>query len=500
MGTAAPADSGGNRLRENSIGTTQVVFQGLAGNGPALSVATGVVFLAVYVGPALPLAVLFAFVAVLLVASCYAQLAKRIPSAGHVYAFVSRGIGPKTGFVVGFTNAASGMLILPLLLLAFAWLVEDVVKSEESGLGFGGATWGIWVVAAGVFAFAVTYFDVRISANVGIVLGSFEIAIFVALALWMIFSNAGENTVQVLNPSHSETGTVEGFFKGVVFALLAFGGFDIAASFGEEARNPRRTIPRAILLGAFLIGTLLLVCSYATVVGYGFGGFTEQTLGSPNPWRDLGESYWGAGWVLIFLAIANAALGATIAVANFEGRLLFALGRNGVLPGPFARTHPTRKTPYVGLAVACIGSTAIALVAGWQWGGPLSALIVLGISIAVVSAVTYALTCLATMVFYRREGRASFNPLLHGVFPVVGAVVFLVPIYYQFSPLPDYPSRWANWFVLALFASAVVAALALARARPRVLTNAERIFVADDRSEAAPATQPVAVIQPATVD
>lgn len=493
-----PVRSGeADRLRDRSIGTLQLVFTGITGNGPALSVATSIVFLAAFTGPALPLAVLVAALAMLMVASSFAQLAKEIPSAGHTYTYVSRGIGPKAGFFLGWGMAWGAMLIIPLVFLSFAWIVDDVVKAEDNGLGWESPPWGVWVLAIAALVFALAYFDVRISATAATVLALVEVGIFVTLGIWMIASNAGENTLQVFNPRHIETGSFDGFWKGLLFAALALGGWDAAASYGEEARQPRRTIPRALILGSIAVGGMILFCAYATVVGTGFDAFTETTLASANPWRDLGEAYWGAGWVLIFLAIVNATVGAALMVTNFQARLLYAMGRNGVLPRAFARTHARRRTPHVSLAFAVVAGLAVALFAGSKWGGPLPGLLVVAAGVGILVALGWALPCAATMVFYWRERRDRFNPWLHGVFPAVGGLLLLTPVYYQYSPLPDYPARWATWFATTLFVLGLVVTFALARWRPHVLAAGERIFVDDEGRPAEPSAELVPADVPA---
>src|SRR5205823_3752058 len=146
--------------------------------------------------------------------------------------------------------------------------------------------------------------------------------------------NAGENTIQVFNPSHALEGTVTGTFKGMVFAILAFIGFEASAPLAEEARRPRWTVPRAVVFSALGIGIFFLLASYAWVVGTGFDDFVKVTLDSnnPNPWRHLATIFWGGGWVLIFLAIVNSALANANAAVNSATRILYAMGRNGVLP------------------------------------------------------------------------------------------------------------------------------------------------------------------------
>ena len=118
------------------------------------------------------------------------------------------------------------------------------------------------------------------------ILGIFEIVVFVALSAWMILSNTGRLTLQTFNPTHAPGGTYSGVFKGMVFAVLAFIGFESSAPLGEEAKNPRWTIPRAVFLSALSIGIFYLFCSYAWVIGTGFDSFTKSATGVANPWRE----------------------------------------------------------------------------------------------------------------------------------------------------------------------------------------------------------------------
>ena len=98
----------------------------------------------------------------------------------------------------------------------------------------------------------------------------------------MIFSNTGDLNLQPFNPNHA-VGDWSGVFRGMVFAILAFIGFEAAAPLGEEAKHPRYTIPRAVIGSAFLIGLFYVLCSYAWVFGAGFDNFVNQATGA-DPW------------------------------------------------------------------------------------------------------------------------------------------------------------------------------------------------------------------------
>jgi amino acid transporter len=137
-----------------------------------------------------------------------------------------------------------------------------------------------------VIVFMLTYRDIRLSTTAGVILGAFEIAVFGALAIWMLLSNAGDLNLQPFNPHHA-LGGWNGVFRGMVFAILAFIGFEAAAPLGEEARNPRRTVPIAVIGSAVAIGLFYVLCSYAWVFGAGFDNFVAQATGA-DPWRNLG--------------------------------------------------------------------------------------------------------------------------------------------------------------------------------------------------------------------
>src|SRR5438046_10386215 len=121
--------------------------------------------------------------------------------------------------------------------------------------------WWIWVLLMTVIVFLLTYRDIRLSTTAGVILGAFEIAVFGALAVWMLLSNTGDLNLAPFNPDHA-VGHWNGVFRGMVFAILAFIGFEAAAPLGEEAKHPRRAIPRAVVGSALLIGLFYILAAY----------------------------------------------------------------------------------------------------------------------------------------------------------------------------------------------------------------------------------------------
>jgi amino acid transporter len=407
-----------------------------------------------------------------------------MPSAGGLYTYVSRALGPHAGFFTGWVFLGFGPLIAPLLFLIFAWATDDVVKNEAD---VGGIGWGWWVLVAAAIVFILTYRDVRLSTGAGVVLGIFEILIFAALAIWMLLSNAGSLDLEAFNPSNKSPvagSDFEGVFKGMIFGVLAFIGFESAAPLGEEAKHPRWTIPRAVVLSAVVIGSFYVLCSYAWVYGAGFDNFFAQATENPDPWRALGKVFWLGGWVFVFFAIINSAIANANAGVNAATRVLYAMGRNGAMPRVFARTHPKFRTPHIAIIFNVFGGIAVALLLGWRWG-PFDAFVVIATAITVVVILVYIAVCIGSIVFYWRERRSEFHPLLHFVFPILGAAAFAFPLYYQFKTPPPYPYKYGNWIAVGWVVLGIIVTAFVAKARPQALENAERIFVEDETVAAA---------------
>jgi amino acid transporter len=465
-------------LREHSIGLPEVLFQSITHMAPAAAVAFSLLVSVGFAGQALPLSVLLAMIACVLVASSIGQLAKHMPSAGGIYTYNSRALGPRAGFMTGWIFLLFEPLIAPLLFLIFAWATEDVVKNEI-GWDIG---WAWWVIVAAAIVFFLTYRDVRLSTRAGVILGIIEITIFAALALWMILSNAESLNFDAFNPANSHpdaTSDFSGVFKGMIFGILAFIGFEAAAPLGEEAKHPRWTIPRAVIGSAFLIGLFYVLCSYAWVYGAGFDNFLTQTSENADPWRALGKVFWHGGWVLVFFAVLNSAIANANAGVNAATRVLYAMARNGAMPAPLARTHPEYRTPHIAITFNVIGGVILALILGWVWT-PLEAFATIATAITVVVIVLYIGVCLGSIVFYLRERRDEFNPLLHLVFPLLGATAFAFPLYYQFKDWPANPLGYGNWIAIIWIAVGLVLTFWISVARPQALDNADRIFVEDE--------------------
>jgi amino acid transporter len=475
MAVAEPAEQRNfDHLREHSIGLPQVLFQSITHMAPAAAVAYSLLLSVLNAGPVLPLAVLLALVACVLAASSIGQLAREMPSAGGLYTYSARTLGPAVGFFVAWLFLLFEPLVAPFLFLEGGWAIRDVFQSSV-GWHYTGQWW-IWVLVLAAIVFLLTYRDVRISATAGVLLGLFEIVVFLTLAIWMIVSHRHALGGTPFNPNrapHHWTGV----FKGMVFAILAFIGFEASAPLGEEAKNPRRTIPLAVVGSAIAIGIFYLVASYAWVYGAGVNNFISQATATADPWRALAKIFWAGGWVLVFIAIVNSIIANSNAGFNAATRVFYAMARNGAAPQPLARTHPRFRTPHVAIIVNTVIAVGLSLILGWKWG-PLNGFYMLAEAATVVVIVVYMLVMIGCARYYWRAGR--FNVLLHGLFPLAGIVLFAFPLYYQFRPVPTPPVNYAVWWAVGWVGLGIVVTTIMWYTRPQALRNAERIYVEDE--------------------
>src|SRR5215470_3913347 len=156
-----------NHLREHSIGLPQVLFQSITHMAPAAAVAYSIYISVPDARQALPLSVLLALVVCICAATAIGQLAKLFPSAGGMYTYAARSLGPSAGFLVAWLFILFEPLVAPFLYLEFGWAMSDVFENEV-GFHYSGQWW-IWVVLMTVIVFLLTYRDVRISTTAGVI-------------------------------------------------------------------------------------------------------------------------------------------------------------------------------------------------------------------------------------------------------------------------------------------------------------------------------------------
>jgi len=488
MSTQGPAIAVA-RLERDAIGLAPVLFQSITHMAPAAAVAFSIIFAVTYAGGATPLAVVLALIACLFVAISIGQLARHLPSAGGLYTYNARALHPTVGFFVAWGFMLAEPLVAPLLYLIFGNVIGVYLTSH-----FNTPTW-LWApfaVVAGIGVWVLVYRGIRISTEAGVAMGAFEIVVFLALAITLIVAAGSKNTLSVFNPSTGNTHGLGSLFAGMVYTVLAFIGFEASAPLGEEAKDPKRTIPRAVILSCVLIGVFYLVCYYGAMVYFGplQAGSSDPKVGffyfnGGDPWDGLAAKVWGPFSILVLLAIINSAFANSNAGANAATRVGYALGRVGILPRALASVHPRFKTPYIAVHVQGALGIVIAVVLGFALQGPLNAFALLGTIATLVVVMIYILTNLSNIVFYMREHRDELNPLWNLIVPVLGILIFIPVLIAAFGI--DFgglgitsltaPANAAPWVVLAWLVLGAILYVYLSMRSPAAIQETATTFV-----------------------
>ncbi|GAA5082579.1 amino acid transporter [Thermocatellispora tengchongensis] len=470
-------------LRGAVLGQREVVFQAISHLGPAVGIIIIGPVLAGFVGASTPLIVLLAMVAVLLTALCVASLARKLPSAGGYYTYVSHGLGERLGFVTAWAYFLYDPLLPTLTLLVTAGILTPVI---EANLGVHVPWWLIVLVLLAV-VFTATYRGIKMSARLTLVLGVVESVIMVVFAVAVLVRSGGELSLAPL-AFPDTSGGPQPVFLGFVFAVLLFTGFESAAPLADETADPRRAIPRTVLWSTVTVGLIWAFVAYAMVIGWGLekiGGIAE----ADNPFFTLADNVAGWAWLLLAFALLNSALGAALAGQNAGARVMYALGRSGILPRGLARIHPAHRTPGTALILTTLLNVVVCLGLG-AWLGPIGGFTFIGLFITLGVIVVYSLGNIAVIRLYWRRHRAEFGPIRHGVVPVAGTAILLAGLYYSVWPLPAWPMNLALGIVVCWLAAGVVVAALLWRTRRGALMDAARLTFEDGNDEEIPAPAP----------
>jgi amino acid transporter len=442
------------------------------------------------VGRAVPLAFLLAAIGVLLVAYGFVRLCQYFHHAGSVYAFVGATLGPRPGLVSGFgllgtycfygvvTSSAAGIFGTDFLQSAGTWPSPP--------------TWAPFLLAGVVLAVALflTLVPARRGTNVLLIVEGLTVALIlvisaVVLARLLSGSAPGGRTFTLSVFTVAPGTELSAVFLGVVFGFLSFAGFEAAATLGEEARKPRRDLPRAILGTAVFGGLYFVVVTAVEVMGFGTddAGVTAFAS-SPSLLGDLGSTYIGS-WIgdLITLGTTISAFGCCLACVVGGSRLTFAFARD--LRDPEAAASGLSATTRVGTpgpaAVTVVLVMAAIILVDWLAFGaePFDAFLWSGTIGTLILLVAYVLTTLGAIRLVFAQRRLPGVPMWEVIVPVLGLVVLGYTILRNLFPYPAFSAGAPFWFPvvaggwLALCTVAVLAAPVAARRAGRALTTAE---------------------------
>jgi amino acid transporter len=381
------------------LGLRSVVLFGLAYMTPLIVLGTfGIV--AESTNGTVPSAYLLALVAMLFTAASYGLMAARYPVAGSAYTYVRKAIDSRAGFLVGWAVLLD-YFFLPMVI----WLIGAAYLNAQ----FPAVPNWMWLAGFILITTALNILGIKVAARANFVLMAFQILVivfFFVLSLRQVVADGGSlvSTTPFLH-SGSSLSTIS---AGAALAAYAFLGFDAVTTLTEETHEPRKTIPRAILLTALIGGAIFVLLAYATQLVHPGSTFDDSSSAAFEIAKTIGGNLFGALF-LAGLVVAQFASG--IAAQAGASRLMYAMGRDGVLPRRvFAYLHQRLQTPVFGIAlVGVVGLVALSLDVSTSTSF---------INFGAFTAFTFV--NLSVIAMYIRERGPVLTRL---IFPAIGAVV-----------------------------------------------------------------------------
>ncbi len=364
------------------------------------------------------------FIAVMYVTFIFSftELTTAIPHAGGPFAYSYRAFGPIGGYIAGFSTLVEFVFAPPAIALA----IGAYLHVQFPGLDPRTAATGAYLVFM-----ALNIAGVTIAATfelVVTVLAIVELLIFMGVVsggfAWSNFANHGWAGAE--RPS---VATLGGIFAAIPFAIWFFLAIEGAAMAAEEAKDPKRTIPRAYIAGILT----LVALAFGTMVFAGAVGDWNALANINDPLPQAMKIVVGAssGWLHLLVWIGLLGL-----IASFHGiimgysRQIFALARASLLPGVLATVHPRWRTPH--LAILAGGAVGILAIYSDSFvtiaGQPLTASIV---TMSVLGAIVMYITSLFSLMRLRDlEPRLErpFRAPLYPLFPITALVIAVVSL------------------------------------------------------------------------
>ncbi len=471
----APVSAGpeSHRLAKGVLGLVDISAATMANVAPAMSFFFGFGFLALTAGAAAPLTILAAGIAIALLANTLSQFSRVIPSTGGFITFVGKTFGP-TSAVTTALLAGTGYITAMASVIAISGGFFSITLKYYFGWN---VPWGVLTAVLTVAAVVMMIRGVAISTKVAGLFFGFELTILVIVSIASLASHGAHLSFIPFEPSHIKSG-FSGLAAGFPLAVYLFIGWENSAALAEETDNPRRNVPRAVFLSVGVMLVSYLLFSYATVTGF---GYNVKTLSSAAiPFITVAHSTIGVLAVLAYLAGLTSTLGALIAGTNSQARLVFNSGREGLLPRWIGRVDPRRRTPknaifvFVGISVGIIAVWAIfdSLQGKPVALTPINFFAESSTMGTILVLLVYLGANLALPFFMRRHAPGRFDPVRHGVLPILGAAAIIVPLYYLSKPGQASPYNWYPYVALAILVLSVVYARVLTRRDPGI---AERV-------------------------
>ena len=448
-------------LKSASLSPLETLGQSIANIAPTATPTVVIPLVFAVSGGATWLAYLIATVSILFVAASINQFARRSASPGSFYSYTITGLGPFWGAVTGFA-----------LLIAYIGCASAVTTgfSNYANVFLGEVFHGFKVPAViliGISVLAawyVAYKDIKLSTRLSLALEFASVSLILLLVGVTLYRFGWKLDLDQLTLKGTSLDALRG---GLVLAIFSFTGFESAATLGSEAKNPLKSIPRAIVRSAVIVGGLFVLASYAQVIG--FQGYSETLDKSTAPLNVLANR---AGLSSIGLLIDLGAIisffACVLASINAGARILFLMGRHGVFHASTGDAHHKNETPHIAVTIASVLAfipAAILSIRGavdfdiYGWVGTIATF---GFIVA------YIAISVAAPVYLKRRGELKAQHIIFSTIAIISLVVATIGNIY---PVPSYPYNILPYIFLGLLLAGVAWIGYIYKIQPKVIED-----------------------------
>jgi basic amino acid/polyamine antiporter, APA family len=386
-------------------------------------------------GPAVVVSFVLAAVTCVFTAFAFAELGGAIPVSGSSYSFAYAGLGESTAFLVGWCLLLEYGISISAVAVGWSQYVNELLHSltglqlphaVSAGPGDGGIV-NLPAVIVIAMAAVLLVRGVRESARATAAMAAVKLVILVAFCA-IGFSAFKDGNLVPFSPAG-----LGGIGAGTTAAFFSYIGFDAITTAGEEAKNPRRDIPVAILVCMGVV--TLLYCAVALAATGAIGG--DQVAGRPAALSYVVNQVTGStigGGVIAFGAVVAIA-SVVLAVMYGQTRILMSMSRDGLIPRVFEKVSPKTATPVAGTLIVAL---VFALPAAFASLDAVMNLCTIG-TLAIMAVVNVVVIALR-----RREPALArtFRVPLYPVVPLLG-VGFCLYLMYE--------TGWTTWVQFAVF-------------------------------------------------
>ena len=462
MATKVIPAQDGPRLRPNCLNFWGVLAQNIALISPTMTAALIVPQMFGTAGIGSWLAYLFGTVMLLFVAFNLNQFARRSTSAGSMYAYVSRGLGPTAGGICGWCLVWAYLFIGIAGTTGFTNFANILLGMMHIHVPL-----TLLFLTCVAIAWYIAYKDVKVSTFLMLALEAISVAFILMLTFIVLFKHGSPVDTAQLTLHGMQ---LKSLGLGVVIAIFSLVGFESATAFGEEAKTPLQTIPRAVIWSLLLTGVFFVLVTYMEVFGVRGQKTTLDQLAAPlNTLADLN----GVGWLKIpislgamvsFFSLALSCMGA-------GARVLYPMGRYGVLHASVGRSHGRNETPHIAVTVMAALIFAIAgsiyhfhqnVLDVFGWAGTFGAF---GFLFA------YFFISVAAPLYLKKEGTLTPANI---ALSVTACVLLLVPAVGSVWPVPPAPVNHFPYIFLAYFLVGLAWFMSLHLRSPETVREIER--------------------------